>query len=63
MKAKVIEIGKIRFNAVYLRSVTEKKAISDYCHLERSKVVNAWKQANGLSVRKKKTTKKITPKD
>ena len=51
MKDKVIEIGKINFNADYLRSVSEKKAVKDYAHLERSKVINAWKQANGLSVR------------
>jgi len=49
-----IEIGKIKFNAEYLRIVSEEKAIKDYQHLEKSKVVNAWKQANGLSIRKKK---------
>lgn len=58
MKGKVLEIGKVRFNAEYLRSVSEKKAIKDYAHLERSQVVNAWKQANGLTVRNKKKTKK-----
>jgi hypothetical protein len=56
----VIEIGKLRFNADYLRSVPEKKALSDYSHLERSKVLNAWKQANGLTVRN--NSKKIAPK-
>jgi hypothetical protein len=60
LRLKVIEIGKIKFNAEYLRSVSEKKAVKDYNHLDRSKVVNAWKQANGLSVRnnRKKTKKK-----
>jgi len=60
VKSNILEIGKIKFNAKYLRSVPEKKAISDYSHLERSKVVNAWKQANGFSVRnnKKKVQKK-----
>lgn len=56
MKGKVIEIGKVKFNAEYLRSVSEKKAVKDYSHLERSKVVNAWKQANGLTVRNNKKT-------
>ena len=60
MKGKVIEIGKVKFNAEYLRSVSEKKALKDYSHLERSKVLNAWKQANGLTVRTK--PKKTTPK-
>jgi hypothetical protein len=57
VKGKVIEIGKVKFNAVYLRSVSEKKACKDYSHLERSKVVNAWKQANGLTVRNNKKPK------
>ena len=58
MKSIALEIGKVKFNPLYLRSVSEKKAISDYKHLERSKVINAWKQANGLTVRKKKVTPK-----
>jgi len=60
VRGKVLEIGKVKFNAEYLRSVPEKKALKDYSHLERSQVLNAWKQANGLSVRtKKKTEKKV----
>lgn len=62
MKNKHIEIGKTRFNAEYLRSVSEKKAILDFAHLETSKVVNAWKQANGLSVRNNRKPKKATKK-
>lgn len=53
-KTKHIEIGKNKFNAEYLRSVSEKKAILDYQHIDKSKVINAWKQANGLTVRNKK---------
>lgn len=59
---KVIEIGKIRFNANHLRSVSEKKAVADYSHLERSKVVNAWKQANGKTVRNYSKSKKASKK-
>jgi hypothetical protein len=58
VKGKVLEIGKVKFNAEYLRSVSEHKAIKDYSHLERSQVTNAWKQANGLTVRNNKKTKK-----
>jgi len=49
-----IQIGKVKFNAKYLRSVSEEKAIRDYSHLEKNTVINAWKQANGFSVRTKK---------
>jgi len=60
-KSNALEIGKTKFNLAYLRSISEKKAILDYAHLDRAHVVNAWKQANGLTVRnnrKKTTTKK-----
>ena len=57
-KSPILEIGKVKFNADYLRSVSEEKAIKDYAHLEKSKVVNAWKQANGLSVRTNRKVKK-----
>lgn len=46
-----LEISDVNFNAVYLRTISERKAIKDYAHLSRSKVVNAWKQANGKTVR------------
>jgi hypothetical protein len=62
MKGSHIEIGKSRINAEYLRSVSEKKAILDFKHLETSKVVNAWKQANGLTVRNNKKSKKAIEK-
>ena len=51
-------IGKVTFNVKYLQIVSEDKAISDYQHLEKSKVVNAWKQANGLTVRTSKKNKR-----
>ena len=50
-KSSCLELGGVKFNADYLRSVSEKKAVRDYAHIERSKVVNAWKQANGKTVR------------
>lgn len=59
-KSNALEIGKTRFNLTHLRSISEKRAILDYGHLDRAHVVNAWKQANGFTVRnnRKKTTKK-----
>lgn len=55
--ANVIEIGGNKFNADYLKSIPEDTAVKAYKHIERSKVVNAWKQANGKSVRNYATSK------
>jgi len=49
-KAKVLELGGIRYNAEWLRSVPENVAIKSLPSIEHSKVRNAWKQANGFSV-------------
>ena len=60
MDDKFIWIGKTPYIAAYFKSVSEKKAISDYAHLDRSKVINIWKQANGLKAKSKKpVTKKV----
>jgi len=54
MEDQFIWIGKVPYIAAYFKRVSEKKAISDYAHLDRSKVINIWKQANGLKARSKK---------
>lgn len=61
-KDKYLEIGKTKFNIKYLKSVTERKAIKDYHPLDRDHVVNAWKQANGLSVRNNRKRKAVVKK-
>jgi len=58
-KPKVIELGKERFSGDWLRSVTEEQAIKRLPKHDKNQVINAWKQANGLSVR---TTQKAKPK-
>ena len=50
MKSIALIVGDVKFNPLILRSVSEKKAVRDYKHLDRSLVINAWKQANGFSV-------------
>lgn len=59
-KDKVIELGKEKYNAEYLRSVSEEKAIKVLHFVAgkpKSQVINAWKQANGKTVRKHKAKK------
>ena len=60
---KVIYLGDDRFNADWLKSVTENQAVM---HLKgghrESQIRNAWKQANGLSVPNYDSTEKPTVK-
>lgn len=44
---KRVKLGKNDFNGDFLRSVTEKKALQVFAHLDKNQVINAWKQANG----------------
>ncbi len=46
-----IELGKHRISIAYLKGVTEQVAISKLLNIPRDTVVNAWKSANGLSVK------------
>ena len=59
-KEKVIELSKEKYNADWLRSVTEEKAVK-VLHFAAKKpkgqVLNAWKQANGKTVRNHKKKK------
>lgn len=60
---KVIELGKEKYNGDYLRSVSEETAVKVLHTISknpRTQVINAWKQANGKTVRnhKKKTEEK-----
>ena len=48
---KTITLGENVYNAEYLRSVSEKVAVRSMPKNDRAQVVNAWKQANGKSVR------------
>lgn len=48
---KVIVLGENKYNAVYLRRVSEKVAVRSMPENDRGQVVNAWKQANGKTVR------------
>jgi hypothetical protein len=50
-KAKIIELAEERYNADWLRSVSEEQAVRALPMKKGSQVRNAWKQANGLSVR------------
>lgn len=71
-KEKVITLGEDRFNADWLRSVTEQEAIKKLTpNHPKSRVINAHKQANGKTVRnykksdddaEKKPAKKATKK-
>jgi hypothetical protein len=59
----VIELGDVRYSGVFLRNVTEEEALKHYPHLDRNQVKNAWKQANGKTVRNyTKKTKKVKEK-
>lgn len=59
MIKKVIYLGEDRFNADWLKSVTENQAVM---HLKKghkeSQIRNAWKQAHGLSQPKYDSSKK-----
>lgn len=49
---KVIKLGSNQYNAEWLRSVTEEQAVRRLrATKEPNQIKNAWKQANGLSVR------------
>lgn len=51
-KSKTIILGENKYNADALRSVTEQQAVLALKHkCEPNQIRNAWKQANGLSVR------------
>tara|TARA_R110001632_G_scaffold4295_7_gene18240 strand:+ start:5182 stop:5394 length:213 start_codon:yes stop_codon:yes gene_type:complete len=50
-KKSPISLGKKVYNREYLRSVSEEKAVKTFCNDKRDQVVNAWKQANGKTVR------------
>lgn len=51
-KSKTIELGGNKYNAAALRSVTEQQAVVALRHkYDPSQIRNAWKQANGLTVR------------
>lgn len=56
-KEKSIELGKEKYNGDYLRSVSEETAVKVLHHIAKhpkSQVLNAWKQANGKTVRNHK---------
>lgn len=59
-KEKAIELGKETYNADWLRGVSEEKAVK-VLHFAAKKpktqVINAWKQANGKTVRNHKKKK------
>lgn len=48
---KTIKLGDITYNAEWLRSVTEEQAVRAHRSKDHNQVRNAWKQANGKSVR------------
>jgi len=56
----VIELGKSRFSGAYLRSVSEAMAIKSLHLYAKNQVINAWKQANGLT-KPNRLAKKETP--
>lgn len=59
-KDKVIELGKTKYNGDYLRSVSEETAVKVLHHISKfskTQVINAWKQANGKTVRNHKKKK------
>jgi hypothetical protein len=56
---EVVKLGNERYSGSYLRSVTEAQAIKVFKHKDRGQVVNAWKQANGLSVPNYTKKKKV----
>jgi len=60
-KEATIELSKEKYNADWLRSVTEEKAVK-VLHFAakkpKSQVINAWKQANGKTVRNHKSKDK-----
>lgn len=50
-RSKRIVLGKVNYNAEWLRSVTEQKALIILASkFEVNQIKNAWKQANGFSV-------------
>jgi hypothetical protein len=51
-KSEIIELGGNKYSAVALRSVTEQMAVSALRHkYDPNQIRNAWKQANGKSIR------------
>lgn len=48
---KVIELGKERYNADWLITITEEMAVRLIGGKNTNQVRNAWKQANGKSIR------------
>lgn len=62
---KVIELGTSRYNGDWLRKVTEEEAVERLKDHKESQVRNAWKQANGLTIRnhKKKPEIEVGDKD
>ena len=73
--AKIIKLGDVKYNAAWLQSITEDQAVRALPNKEHQQVRNAWKQANGKSVRnyaaeqaddkpkKRKRTTKTTDKE
>lgn len=60
-KAAVIELGKEKYNANFLRTVSEEDAmriLSGGKKANKNQIKNAWKQANGKSVRNHDTEDK-----
>jgi len=50
MSVKVIHLGEDRFNADWLKSVTERDAVRTLSNHSKNQVINAWKIANGYSI-------------
>lgn len=53
-KEPILELGKEKYNADFLRTVSEEDAMRIFGGGKKSnknQIKNAWKQANGLSVR------------
>lgn len=46
-----IKLGVESYSVAWLKSVTEEQAIKRLPHLAKDQVINAWKQANGLTKR------------
>jgi len=66
MASNVIELAGKKYSIAYLKSVTEEKAVKklkSFC--KESQIRNAWKQANGKTVRNhaKNSTKKDKPEE
>jgi len=56
---EIMYLGEDRFNADWLKSVTENQAVKDLQGGHKvGQIRNAWKQANGFSVPKYDSSKK-----